>query len=343
MWRKLWLFVLCLVLGTWTGLQICSTLQSARFLSLIMGTAPRPFVYRCLVGLWLRAVNACLPVDAKHALVAWATLPYWNTVLRINHLAAVQMPYVVAFVVTSALCFTGFGLCLFFLGEIFYPEMSFLERLLWISAGFALANATCSWRFYLYDPGTWLLFSLLLLVTFRRDWKWFWPVFILATLNKETSLLVLPIVYQSESDLGVSPDTGSWIRRHRRSVALFIVWLVLDLAIKFAYRHNPGPTYEWHLFDQGLRFTSPSTNAQFAVIMGGMGIFVAYGWKSKPLVPRRAFSWTFVPMCLGMATLGVFMETRAWYEMFPLAYWLAVPAVRDLGLKFWPKRGLVRV
>jgi len=343
--RTVTLWLTCLILGIATAYSVFSGLPfngnpRARFLAQVLGTAQRPFVYRCLVGLWLRAVHGALPSGTSDWLAGQAQQPFWAKVLAVNGLPASSLPYVVPFVATAALCFAGYGLCHFYLSEIFYPEFRFRERIGWTIAGLLLANAACSWFFYIYDAGTWLLFPLALLLALKRQWSYFWPVFVLAALNKETAILLLPVIYHMGTvDPPANPlkqPLATTLSGHRQTIAAALVWVATQTLIKFAFRHNHGPTFEWHLYDLGLGYASPKSIAHFFIFTFGLGLFVARGWKEKPALLRFCFVWIYFPMCVCMATVGVFLETRAWYEVFALAYLLAIPALRDLGLKFWP-------
>ena len=103
---------------------------------------------------------------------------------------------------------------------------------------------------YLYDFWQLFLFTAGLLCMVRGRWWLYYPTFVLACLNKETSLL-LPVVM------------AGWMGRQvltRRRLAHLLAQLLVGgaivLALSWAFRDNPGAGLEWHF---GRNLSMPFT------------------------------------------------------------------------------------
>jgi hypothetical protein len=175
---------------------------------------------------------------------------------------------------------------------------------------------------YPYDPATLFLFSAAILFMLQR--RFFWVVFTvaLASANKETSILLIPLYALHE-----------WTRERRmpfaRAAAVVLAWGVVRAVLMWIYRDNPGTLVENHFTEHTvwLLATFPVAMRYTLVVVALFAIPVAHRWRDKPVFLRRGLAVTLLPLVIAGALFGFLDELRGYYEAFPFLYLLALPAV----------------
>jgi hypothetical protein len=186
---------------------------------------------------------------------------------------------------------------------------------------------------YVYDFTTLFLFTLSLLIMSVRRWDAYLLVFALATLNKETSVFLVLIF-----------GLYFFSRLPRRQFLLLsIVQLglygVIQAAVRYTYRANPGTAFQWHVasqlevVEQALT-TAPATVAFITASLVALAALIMYGWTMKPPLLRAAI-WILPFFLLLYAAGGYPGEIRAMLEVYPILALLIVPPQLLL-----PPRGL---
>ncbi len=173
---------------------------------------------------------------------------------------------------------------------------------------------------HIYDIPALFLFTLALALMQRERWKTFLWVFTLASLNKETSIL-LTVVF----------GAVYWKQRDRKfwslSAAQIAIYSVVRAAVMFAFRSNPGVVMETHFF---LHVSAIWRNPVGSLILFAFLGFVLYaiskGFKTSPLFLRRAI--VILPILYILYLVGgAPFEIRVFYEAFPIIFLLCVCAV----------------
>lgn len=232
-------------------------------------------------------------------------------------------------VLLMLLCFVGFGYCMSYLLSFYYGYPGYISTV--ASAG-ALATVPLLYSYnnyyasYPYDPGTIFLFSLGIVLIVKRKLVWFYPLFLLATLNKETSLLLIALLFFHMSREGKSYRV--WIH----ATVLLLVWAVIKLTLFFAFRDNPGSMWQLMLVKHNLRVPAehPLGLAYVLALLLVGAFFVAYRWKERPVLVRRGLFIVLGPLFgLGLF-LGYVDELRIYSEALPFVVLLAVPSFIDL-------------
>ena len=280
---------------------------------MIHGRAYQPFVKRQLVPLVVRAGLAITPravddrlreVFARSALV------------RRLHWPAQDAPEFVLTLLVMYLSLLGF----------FVVLRSLLRTILVISPGEAFAVTlmlamvlpiTYAGKLYIYDYTQLLLFTAGLLCMIRRQWGCYYPLFVLACINKETSILLAAVfaVWQGRQILT------------RANLGHFIAQFCLGLAvcgwIAWIYQANPGTAAEWHLH---RNLAPPVTHlAQIRLAFLGAGVLLAV-WSIRQAPPAigRGFLVTLVPLVIATLFFGFIDELRDYYEALPLGLCLVL-------------------
>ncbi len=292
--------------------------EEAGIANQVRGSAHRPYVYRQLVPLGIRAVFALRPPEfwnglgERMAQSRWIVRIRWATDNRYEWWNAADLPAI----------FLSAGVNLVALIAFAFVFRALVEDQ--FRAPEAFANATAAVTLYTigymnregvysYDCPLLFLFTLELLLLRRRAWAWFYPLFVLATLNKETSIL-LTVVFAAVY----------WRRLPLREIAahagaqLAIYGLIVG-CLHRVFADNHGPPLEYHFFRDNVGIIlNPGEAYGFvacAVIFVGL---LLRDWEQKPEFLRRA-TVVFWPLLGLTALFGLLDELRDYYEFYLVA------------------------
>jgi hypothetical protein len=176
---------------------------------------------------------------------------------------------------------------------------------------FLLARYNTVW--FVWDLPSVMFFTLGLHLLQRRRWAVYYPLFALATLNKESTLFLALV--QLFTEFGVRP----W-----RSVGLhFAAQLALWSLIKYVLYRCCAGNEGWGVLANMLvgnleALQKPATLLLIASSFGFLWIpVVALQHRIREPFIRRSV-WVLVPFALAAARVGVIFEMRIWGELTPL-------------------------
>jgi hypothetical protein len=175
---------------------------------------------------------------------------------------------------------------------------------------------------YAWDVASVLFFVLLLVLARERRWTLFYPLFALATLNRETSCFVTLAVV-----------LASWRRAPFASLSLhafaqLVLWLALKWALAAIYRRMPGDrVFQSAIAENSEALRDPRSLAGLLLSYGGLWLpLVLFYRRIEDEWLRRAVL-VLVPFAVGMFFAGVYTELRIWCEMVPLVVLGAVAGI----------------
>jgi hypothetical protein len=173
-----------------------------------------------------------------------------------------------------------------------------------------------------------------LTLLFKSRLAWLYPVFVLATFNRETScFLILALALLQWGKLPVG-------RLALHFLALCFLWLGIKLLLRWWFAGNPGEgTFENHFRENrlflaamlgrahGFDHFSWANARHLILVFGGIWVLIPLGWKNTPALARRLL-WIVPIYFAAMMPVGVVHEVRIYGELIPI---LAVPAFFGLG------------
>jgi len=110
----------------------------------------------------------------------------------------------------------------------------------------------------------------------------FYIVFVLATLNKETSILLVGLFFIRE--LGVVRNFS--LAGH---VLLQVsLWVALRALIMVMFKNNPGSFFDIHLVHNLGLISKPTGLLYFVGVILIFAVLIRYGWVQKPIFLRHA-------------------------------------------------------
>ena len=294
-----------------------------KYEGMINGEGHKPYVTRALVPLMTRVAMGLMPMfteedapqeDAQEITEPRASLqmlPWLNRVFPKNHSAyprAVTLCIVYGFLL-------GYVVAMRKLSEQLFPD---IEAMRWFMPLIGLGVVPAfSWPFqYIYDFSTLALSTACFYCIYTRNFRWYLLWFLLATLNKETSIFILFFFALWFHAKLPAPQYRFWLCMQG------LMYALTKAALMVAYSDNPGGFMESHM--GAVLNKDLFLNANSFRILGMAGIFflLSHGWQQKPAFAKTAL-W-FIPVYAVLYILfGNPGEYRICFDMLPLFTLLA--------------------
>jgi hypothetical protein len=294
----------------------------AKFSDMVYGQAHKPFVYRALLPSAVRVVAEVTPEGLKEEIGLVVQNKGRHLIPALGWETEYLYEYFVALILMFC-CLAGFAFTLRRLAALFYDFPSFVADLAPIG-GLLVLPVFFRYCNYIYDPCTLLLFTAGIASIARRRAILFYVVFVLATLNKETSILLAGLFLMR--DLKVVRNSS--LAGH---VLLQVsLWLAVRALIMVVFRGNPGSFLEVHLVHNlGLIF-DPKKLLYFGGVISVFTVLIGSGWAGKPVFLRRGLLVTMIPLVFLALFLGYVDELRGYYETFPFLLLLSLPTMVEI-------------
>lgn len=172
---------------------------------------------------------------------------------------------------------------------------------------------------FIYDFPSLAFFSAAMyLLYFRRHWSLFAGLFLVATVNRETTLLLLPLYMINEA---AEARDLRWSRAFRpRTLAVVLplaaAWIAWQIAIRHQFAGNPSefyPRFNWNVKSLIVPQAWPQLLSACAYLM----LFVVV-MRRRITDPRlRAWLWLLPIWFAFMFSFGILIETRVFGELIP--------------------------
>ena len=302
---------------------------------MVYGDAHKPFVQRALFPGLLRGAMALSPQALENAATAFAESgPGAKIFSALQWMPEHALLYIYAgsgsYVLFIAFVFAVRGLYRSLYGDrLWLGDIVSLVLVLALPIGFHYGSK-------IYDPMTLFLTCLALLLMVRERWAAYFVVFVLATINKETAII-----------LAFAFGAYFWDSQNLKRVnyvamiaAQFIILAACKLIINQIFASNVGPDLApiRVFIGRNLRWLIADYSVETLVAWGALFILLLSHWKDKPLFARRAL-FMGVPLVGLSFFMGFFDELRGYYELYPLiAILIAHSVTLHMGLKPEPKR-----
>jgi hypothetical protein len=145
--------------------------------------------------------------------------------------------------------------------------------------------------------------------------------FVLAAINKETAVLLIPIC--------ALVCRKQYSRREylRLLFALVDIFIILRILIIGIFRDNPGSFLEFHLWGHNMRYLTQGWSFSTLIVLSILLGLVSYKWKEKPYFLKAGLLCTILPLVCFTLFFGFLDEWRDYYEAYPLALGLVLDSV----------------
>ena len=173
---------------------------------------------------------------------------------------------------------------------------------------------------FVYDLPSLAFFAVAMyLMYFRWHWIYFAGLFALATLNRETTLLLLPLYVLNQAVEGGRLRWPLMVRMStlRVVIPLALGWVGWQVFVRHAFAQNASefyPRIDWNV----KSLLVPQAWPQLLSACGYLLLFVVVSRKKIGDPRLRAWLW-LIPVWLGfMFVYGILIETRVFGELIPL-------------------------
>jgi hypothetical protein len=302
----------------------------ASFADMIYGKAYKPFVYRVLLPVTVRIITSAIPSKSRTFLNQMLENDQLVKNLLYKFQFRAKQEYLIESGITLILMYLSllgfvFGMR-YFLQGIFLAPRIFEDIVLLIALCGLLPFFA---KGYIYDFSTLFLFTLGLGLMVRAKWWPFLFVFLMACLNKETTILLTMIFiihFHNEERM-------NRLLFKRLLLSQLFIFLFIKLWLFLTFRSNPGTFLEFHLVDNTKILLKPYPLIITVFIWIAVALLVFYKWRDKPNFLRHGI-WIIVPLFLLSLFFGLLYEVRVYYEVYPIFILLSCHTVgKILGIK----------
>lgn len=290
-------------------------------IAMLKGYSPKPFAYRTLLPQMTHAIvfitpeavavsvgNAVSQMVQGETVTTLIKMAGWKGFVTDNIKGPIDVYAisVLVFLMWVALCV--YGLALYWLCAFFFPRHRWMPYLTSLFGIFLVTPFIISVS-KLYDFPVLALFALSMLFLYRQQWGAYLLCFALATLNKETSLLLtglFALVY------GRDMPRSQFIDLLKKQIVLFLVIIGVT---RLMFINNHGSEY-WHNLVPIVFSNFRDVGALHIVILiMGFRLVTAH-WRKIPL-PLRQSVWLFAACIVLYYFFGKYREYRVFFECFP--------------------------
>ncbi len=179
--------------------------------------------------------------------------------------------------------------------------------------------------YYPYDIPSLTFFAAGIILFLQKKWLWFYPVFILACLNRESACFITMGGFLLTFRIGESTFVDI-LKSNKRMISQVIaqacIWLALRFILSYAFRNNPGEFFEQphSMFDfiakirSGEDHWAMNNPRWFLTLFAGIWIVPLLLWKNLN-GPLKRFLFLGLVYLLVLFFRSNMMETRVYNEM----------------------------
>jgi len=188
--------------------------------------------------------------------------------------------------------------------------------------------------YYPYDIPSVLFFTVGMLLIYERRWSWFYPLFIAATLNRETSIFLTVVtvfvLYDRYRPQTLAALAGSQLA----------IWAAIKAALWMIYQENRWMGYGLYQFQLKVNVATlrdyPIKGVIALATWGCLWLAVVIWHRRIHDMSLKRTLWTVPVFIAGMFVAGFVIELRIYGEMLPIilaAFWVAFLDLIEESLK----------
>jgi hypothetical protein len=290
--------------------------------ALVKGIAYTPFQFRALIPWIARGLTELkLPLSLTFILIDLAStfllcmalryyLSFFLKDRRLNAILSLSLFYVLPFTFLRPNLYTCTN---------WYPLVQFTSLQ---EIRFPCTN------WYPWDIASILFFTLGLAYIFKQNWKWYYPLFVVATFNRETTLFLM-LVYIFTA-LGTKPQREIFFH----TVLQLLIWGSIKVFLYWLYAHNP--TVGYGLFELQIYknihklILPPSFLLVFLSTWGLIWLPVVIWYRHIPSVFVKRTLWVLPALFLSIGLFGNIHEIRLSAEGIPIILTAFLLILREL-------------
>lgn len=288
-----------------------------RFDAMVDGYAAKPFIYRQLVPILVRAVDRATPASVRLAANDWVEdvknkpdykelrlyMPWLNKTfpLKITHYKRL----VASIIIFASLL--GYMAGIFALGRALFPHIPAIAFFAPVFAVVAFSSFGYQWQ-YIYDIPCLFLSTACFYFMYIRRFRLYFLMFFLACLNKETAIFSL-----------VFFTIWFWDKMKDKEFALLwvlqcLVYLVVKSSISISYMNNGGFFLEQNAHLVLARDLLAVANIDKIIVFAVLWFLFTYHWHEKTDFLKRTL-WILPMLYIAYFFFGYPHEYRVFFDL----------------------------
>jgi hypothetical protein len=314
------LYVLAIFIRTTPFHLGINQFAECKFVDMIEGKANRPYVSRALVPIVVNNIAKLTPQSVKTTFSNYSIEN--NRVNSILEKLGWEKEYFYEYIVALSImlfCFMGIA----YVGPQFLQitcgiANTFFNKIILLALSLLILPAFFRYASYIYDPSQIFLFITCLYFLAVKKLKIFTFVFFFLCINKETSILLIPIFAVAFYENLKKKEYITYL------LLLCFIYIMVRISIAIAFMKNSGSFLEFHLFDHNRIILPMGWTFADVFLMILFLILLTYMWKAKPFFLKTSFLGTFIPLVVMAMFFGFIDELRGYYEAYFPALGLSI-------------------
>lgn len=304
---SLW-FVLTWIQTSTSPLTSFYPADQSDFKKLMDGTANRPYIQRLLVPVLTRTIISAIPAPYDEKLRS--SLPQIPKVQkelrRLGWDAGVILEHVVS---SSIVVFLFFSTVLILdrLLMLLYRSESHIRMLQTCMSFLLLPPVFETGPHYIYDLPTIFFLIAGMLLLYQKRWTFYYIVFFLGCLNKET-MLFMSVAFFAFYTVTIKRNQLILHMLLHMVIISFVYFMIVQI-----YGNNPGTNIEFH-FHANIHSMLQGYSLSGLAIFGISVWLLAYDFRSVPRLFRMT-AFIAIPFSVTWLLFGILTELRAVYEI----------------------------
>ena len=192
--------------------------------------------------------------------------------------------------------------------------------------------------YYPYDIPSMTFFAGGVILFLQKKWLWFYLIFILACLNRETACFITLGGFLLALQIGKKSNLVTIVLSNKRMLTHVLaqagIWLAIRLLLSYAFRNNPGEFFEkpHSMFDfiakiwSGEAHWAMNNPRLFLTLFAGTWIIPLLYWKNLNQSAKRLCVLGVVYL-LALVLRSNMMETRVYNELNVIVTICAICAI----------------
>lgn len=317
------LTILCFYMTVYTfGVSnMLKNYPNTSIIEMVNEESPRPFVYRALVPVITNSIVAITPqitqeiigqaaynLSKSEAMGELIESAKWDGYYTEN-IRSVYDYYkiVVVFFITFGFL-VAYGAALYHLSKIFFPQYKILPYATSLFGLFLVIPFVKSVS-KIYDFPVLALYGFCLISLYRRKWAEYLTLFALATLNKESTFLLIAffsILFRKELK---NPPYLHLL------IAQCAIFIFIISGLHFIYADNRGANF-WHNLVPIIFLSFRDFTSVHMMVLITIFALLTARWNEVPSDLRKSI-WLLAGCTFLYYFFGLFREYRIFYECFP--------------------------
>lgn len=296
LWRPhyTWILLGALLVLAFANIHISltHTPQFAEIQSLIDFDYRRPFILRILPFVILHTAQITTHWSLGNLLFAFETLSLAALAIVLYSLLKQWLPKPTAYIATFVfLALLPYAYLLHYVVNLYFP----------------------------YDTPALAFLGLGILCIWQQRWGWLYFVMFIATLNRESSVLLIPLLW------AVRPPQWRWQSLLVPAVILFWIFILTRAAVSTIFIDAPGFDF-WFFYNGELRSYRNllwiSEPRHFLMLISNLMFLPIIAWTLRAYLPETLKRLNYVALLyfFGLLFVGNFYEPRIFGEVVMLLY-----------------------